>query len=166
VKAWRNSVSVHDLEGENITFSTKFLSASIQSQVAFDAATTLHAVRTLCETYLKSPGFRLILSDIFSIARDVLVHAAADVGRTACQVQDAAEDVQHQVERADDIIDRDGNVSVDEAKNKGKEAADKIMRTAKQAGDDLKKDLGDVEELAEDKTKEQILQRVQEVSIY
>ncbi|KAF8157043.1 hypothetical protein B0H34DRAFT_859634 [Crassisporium funariophilum] len=136
-----------------------------QDELAFDTSTFLHALRTLLETSLSSSVFRLVLVDLFSIARDLLAHAAADVGHAALRVQQAAEEVEKKAREGDDVIaeEDDGelkvNVSIDDLKDKGKATVDKIQTGAK----DMKNEWQGVVEDVSDKTKEKILQRMQQV---
>lgn len=122
-------------------------------QLAFDAATFLHALRTLFEICISSPIFRLLLADIFSIARDVVAHAAADLERAALHVQQT-------VAKSDDIIST--GVMFDDVKDKGKEVAGVVTNAPQEIWNEWQV-LG---EDATDKTKERILERIQEVCTY
>ncbi|KAH9477708.1 hypothetical protein JR316_0009934 [Psilocybe cubensis] len=102
-------------------------------QLAFDASTFFSAVRTLAQISVTSPAFRLVLNDLLGIVRDIVAHAAADVGRAALQVQDAARGVEEQARRGNDIIGKgpDGELKMDTTiKDKGKEVANNLKSTA------------------------------------
>ena len=122
-------------------------------QLAFDAATFIHALRTLFEICISSPIFRLLLADIFAIAQDVVAHAAADVERAALHVQ-------HTVAKSDDIIST--GVMFDDVKDKRKEVAGVVTNAPQEIWNEWQV-LG---EDATDKTKERILERIQEVRTY
>jgi len=122
-------------------------------QLAFDAATFIHALRTLFEICISSPIFRLLLADIFAIAQDVVAHAAADVERAALHVQQT-------ITKSDDIIST--GVIFDDVKDKGKEVAGVVTNAPQEIWNEWQV-LG---EDATDKTKERILERIQEVRTY
>ncbi|KAF8970194.1 hypothetical protein BDZ97DRAFT_1792384 [Flammula alnicola] len=130
----------------------------MQDQIAFDAATFLHAFRTLFEGFIKAPSLRLLLVDVISIASDLVSNAAAEVGRVVVEQAGGIEIV------SDDIISQDAGgelkmeVSLDDVKNKGKEAADKITSAAQE----VKTEWEGLEVEAADKTKGKILERMQE----
>ncbi|PPQ93758.1 hypothetical protein CVT25_008138 [Psilocybe cyanescens] len=131
-----------------------------KDQLAFDAATFFSAVRTIAQICITSPIFRLILNDLFAIVRDIIAHAAGDVGRAALQVQHAAQGVEEKARSGDDIIgqDADGKLKLDsEVKEKGKE----VTSNLKSAAGDLKKEWDGVSNDVADKTKEKILERDQ-----
>ncbi|KIM42392.1 hypothetical protein M413DRAFT_10535 [Hebeloma cylindrosporum] len=128
----------------------------LTDQLAFDAATFLHALRTLFEMCISSPVFRLLLTDIFAIARAIVAHAAADVERAALHVQQTV------AESTNDIIatgESNLDVKVDDVKEKGKEVAGVITNAPQEIWNEWQV-LG---EDATDKTKERILERIQEV---
>ena len=126
------------------------------------------ALRTIFETGVSSSVFRLLLSDIVSILRDLVAHTAADVQRVAVEIQQVAEDVQQKAlnqAKGSDItaVDENGHPKKDpvsntmnDVKEKGKEAAHEIGVTAKQ-------EWNDVGDEAMDKTKEKMLERIRQV---
>ncbi|KAF9564543.1 hypothetical protein CPC08DRAFT_705282 [Agrocybe pediades] len=176
------SVSVHVDAGESVGKAQKAGEAALdnsaraaaelkreaptKNELAFDATTLFHALRTIFETCLSSSVFRLVLSDIISIARDLVAHAAADVQRAAVEVQQVAEDVEQNAldQNAGDVTGEDKNGrskmdivsdAVNDVKEKGKEAAHKIKDTTK-------KEFNDVGNDATDRTKERMLERIRQ----
>jgi hypothetical protein len=117
-------------------------------QLASDAATFLHALRTLFEICISSPVFRMLLTDMFDIVRDLVAHVASDVERTTLHVQQT-------VAKSDDIIAS----GVDDVKDKGKEVAGVVINAPQEIWNEWQV-LG---EDATDMTKEKILERIQEV---
>jgi hypothetical protein len=132
--------------------------------MAFDSSTLLASIRTLVETSLTSPLFRVALCDLFAIAEDIAAHAAADVGHAAGQLQQIADTVEKRL-RDNDIIgsDADGNpkldASINDIKGKGKEAAHSLQN----AGQIVKDDVQTLRLETLDVTKEKILERIQQV---
>ena len=115
-------------------------------------------MRALAETSLTSSVFRLILSDLFAIVRDLVEHAAADA---ALQAQHVAEGVENKAREDDRFImpDIDINETIEAVKDQGRQAMDGIENAA-QAMKNEWKGMGD--DVA-DKTKEKILERIKQV---
>ncbi|KAF5318449.1 hypothetical protein D9619_010687 [Psilocybe cf. subviscida] len=145
---------------------SKVLDAPLQEQIAFDSSTLLSSIRTLVETSLTSPLFRVALCDLFAIAEDIAAHAAADVGHAAGQLQEIAETVEQRL-RDNDIIGSDANgnpkldASINDIKGKGKEAVDSLQN----AEEIVKKDVQALRVEALDITKEKTLERIQQVLV-
>ncbi|CAA7268403.1 unnamed protein product [Cyclocybe aegerita] len=138
-----------------------------KDQLAFDASTFVHALRTIFEVFIASPIFRLVIGDYISIIKDVVAHAASDVARSAAQVEQVAGRVVQQVLESNDVISTDANgkvklavsVPVEDFKTKGKEVAYKVAASK----EGLESEMSTLGEEAADKTKERILNRLQEV---
>ncbi|KAJ3514706.1 hypothetical protein NLJ89_g2228 [Agrocybe chaxingu] len=138
-----------------------------KDQLAFDASTFVHAFRTIFEVFIASPIFRLVIGDCISIIKDVVAHAASDVARSAAQVEQVAGRVVQQVLESNDVISTDANgkvklavsVPVEAVKSKGKEVADTVAASR----EGLESEMSALGEEAGDKTKERILNRLQEV---
>jgi len=147
------------------SFYTAF-AAPTKDQLQFDAATLVYSLRTLLETCISSPTFRLVLVDMVSIARDVVAHAAIDVQHAADQVHHVAEEVEEKARDGNDVIaQEDGgkltiNTSVEEMRVKGKEAAQTIAEGVR----DVRAEWKGVGKEVTDQTKEKILERIQQVS--
>jgi len=107
---------------------------------------------------LTSSVFRLILSDLFAIVRDLVEHAAAEA---ALQAQHLAEGAENKAREDDRFImpDIDINETIEAVKDQGRQAVEGI-ENATQATKNKWKGLGD--DVA-DKTKEKILERIKQV---
>jgi hypothetical protein len=68
------------------------------SEIEADAKVLADSVRKLFMLVFTSSAFRILLQDVLVSVREALADTAADVGRTAGQVQIAAEKVEHLVE--------------------------------------------------------------------
>lgn len=105
-----------------------------QNELAFDTATFRSALRALVETSLTSSVFRLILADLFAIARDFVVHTAEDVREAALEVQQTTENVQKKSREDDELIMPEIDIAVD----KIEDVAQATKIEWKGMGDDVK----------------------------
>ncbi|KAI0697282.1 hypothetical protein BC835DRAFT_1339033 [Cytidiella melzeri] len=85
-----STLDVQDLVGE----------IPSKEEVVSDAAEILQAIRQLSTILLTSSTFRIILSDLFKIARELVADAAADVGRIAATIETSAGKVEEAVRPA------------------------------------------------------------------
>jgi len=107
---------------------------------------------------LTSSVFRLILADLLATIRDFVEHAAAE---TAMQMQQVAESVEKKARKDENLLtpEIDINETINAVKDQGRQAMDEI-KNATQTIKDEWKSMGD--DVA-DKTRQKILQRIQQV---
>ncbi|RDB27511.1 Uncharacterized protein C32A11.02c [Hypsizygus marmoreus] len=80
--------------------------APTSDEITADTAKTINALKDVFRLLLTSAAFRLLLSDVFASARELLGQVAADVSDAALQVQVAAEGI----ERAANV--EDGSIGI------------------------------------------------------
>lgn len=65
-----------------------------RSEVSNDTTKLVKSIKSIARLILTSSAFRLLLSDLFASARELLAQTAAEVGAVALQVQITAEGVE------------------------------------------------------------------------
>jgi hypothetical protein len=103
-----------------------FLASSIPStsEIKIDTQELAVSIRKIFMLVLTSSAFRVLLQDVLVSARQVLTDTAVVVGRTAGQVQIAAEKVEHLVEPGHDVVPTRETfaAAIDEAERKSTDA--------------------------------------------
>ncbi|PPQ70990.1 hypothetical protein CVT24_009945 [Panaeolus cyanescens] len=134
----------------------------LSQQIAFDAQTFIHAIRTLLGTTLTSAAFRVLILDILAIINELMESVAKDVKSAAGRVQKVAEDIENQAKGDHDVIDEivsKGATSTNDLKEKGKA----IVETAQTAAKDLGHELGTQAQESTGDAKERLLSRIRQV---
>ncbi|KDQ63980.1 hypothetical protein JAAARDRAFT_74864 [Jaapia argillacea MUCL 33604] len=124
-----------------------------RSEVQSDTGHLLHSIKSLARLLITSSTFRLILSDVFLMAREMLADVATEVSRAAIRVEAAAENVRAAVKPQG--WDRD---QIEDSANELGENVNRLAEVAKER-------VNVASALGPERVKEVAIARLQEVMV-